>query len=127
MDGNPSMPDRARKNVKRTVVTIRVATSGAMPPAGTPVIVEAQDTSLADAPARVVARARGVVSTSNDHVVATVSLSLEEPPNDYTIWVHIDVDRDGRISVGDFITMESFPLSGAVGRELTVRVRRVAS
>lgn len=90
-------------------------------------IVEAQDTSLADAPARVVARARGVVRRSDDHVVATVSLSVEAPPNDCTVWVHIDVDRDGRISVGDFITMESFPLSGAVRRELTVRVRRVSS
>jgi len=109
------------------VVTINVAAPHEMPPAGAPVIVEAQDTSLADAPARVVARARAVVRRPEDGVVATVALSLEASREDWTIWVHIDVDDDGRISVGDFITMESFPLSAAVGGQLTVRVRRVAS
>lgn len=88
-------------------------------------IVEAHDTSLADAPSRVVARGRGVVRATKD-VLASVSLALDALPSDCTIWAHIDVDGDGRISVGDFITMESFPLRAAVD-EITIRVRRVAS
>jgi hypothetical protein len=29
----------------------------------------------------------------------------------YTIWVHVDVDADGQVSIGDYITMESFPVT----------------
>ena len=43
----------------------------------------------------------------------------------YTLRAHVDMDRDGQISVGDFITMEDFPVSaGTIGYH-RVRVRRV--
>ena len=43
----------------------------------------------------------------------------------YAIWAHVDMDRDGQISVGDFITMENFPVSGGANAYHRVRVRRV--
>ena len=42
------------------------------------------------------------------------------------IRVHIDVDRDGRVSRGDYITMESYPvLTWGHPDRVTVRVREV--
>lgn len=50
-------------------------------------------------------------------------------PNDranYTVRVHVDVDRDGNVSRGDFITMESYPvLTRGHPERVTVRVREV--
>jgi len=44
-----------------------------------------------------------------------IPFQLEGNINDlkayYNIRVHVDVDRDGKISVGDYITMESFPIN----------------
>jgi uncharacterized lipoprotein YbaY len=43
----------------------------------------------------------------------------------YTLWAHVDMDRDGQVSVGDFITMEDFPVSADGAGFHRVRVRRV--
>jgi len=61
---------------------------------------------------------------------ASLAFSLPgEVPDDranYAVRVHIDVDRDGRVSRGDYITMESYPvLTQGHPERVTVRVREV--
>ena len=61
---------------------------------------------------------------------ASLAFSLHgEVPDDranYAVRVHIDVDRDGRVSRGDYITMESYPvLTQGHPERVTVRVREV--
>ena len=44
----------------------------------------------------------------------------------YAVRVHVDVDGDGLVSRGDYITMESFPvLTHGYPNRVTVRVREV--
>lgn len=57
-------------------------------------------------------------------VLASVALELEEGPGQRTVWAHLDIDGDGRVSPGDLITMESFPVTPGATR-MVVRVRRV--
>jgi hypothetical protein len=98
------------------------------PPVGTYLRVEARDVSLADAPAlvldgvdaRVEAAVPGVAC-----VIAHATLALERVPETGTVWVHCDVDGDGRVSVGDFITMQSYPFPPGGSGAITVRLRRV--
>jgi len=42
-----------------------------------------------------------------------------------TIWAHVDVDRDGRVSTGDFITVQSYPVTDRGQHELTIRLKQV--
>ena len=61
---------------------------------------------------------------------ASLAFSLHgEVPDDranYAVRVHIDVDRDGRVSRGDYITMESYPvLTQGHPERVIVRVREV--
>jgi hypothetical protein len=74
-----------------------------------------------------VAESSGAVeSTRGDSLGA---LQLEVPadaPSELTVFAHIDVDGDGAISAGDFITTESFPLVASDAQTpLRVRVRKV--
>ena len=84
------------------------------PPAGTPVHVEVRDTSLADAPAITLGRADGEVR-GRDGWLETLELEVDEAPPGTTVWVHVDADRDGRVSSGDFLTTASYevPPGGA--------------
>jgi hypothetical protein len=98
------------------------------PPVGTSLRVEARDVYLADAPAllldavdmRVEAATPGMAC-----VIARATLGLERVPEMGTVWVHCDVDGDGRVSIGDFITMQSYPIPPGGSGSITVRVRRV--
>ena len=83
---------------------------GAPPPPGTPVHVELRDTSLADAPAVVVAAADAVVQPGGGPQLATVELAAGRPASGLTVWAHADVDASGDVSVGDFVTTQSHPL-----------------
>lgn len=82
------------------------------------VYVQLLDVSLADAPSKVVA----------EEVIHDVSFDLDSPSaipfsvrapgldrrGMYTVMVHVDVSGSGDITRGDYITMESFPVSPAV-------------
>ncbi len=98
---------------------------GERPPAGVPVRIEARDISLADAEPDAVGQAQGEVVAGNGSRLASIPITVVRHPATGTIWVHVDCDRNGRVSKGDLITMESFPIPIDEGVEVTVRVRRV--
>ena len=93
-------------------------------PAGKPLHVEIRDTSQADAAAVLVKSQTTTVPATGAPV--TLSIELQRVPDGGTIWAHVDVDGDRRVSKGDFITMESYPVqtSGSEQR-MTVRIKRV--
>jgi hypothetical protein len=94
------------------------------PPAGAPVRVEARDTTYLDQAAPVLAEAAGVVERSGSRL-CTVELQLAPIPGDCSIWAHVDVDGDGRVSPGDFVTTASYPVVDGDETRLQVIVRRV--
>ncbi len=70
----------------------------------------------------------GVSYDPTDRASLAFSLHGEVPDDraNYAIRVHIDVDRDDRVSRGDYVTMESFPvLTRGHPDRVTVRVREV--
>jgi uncharacterized lipoprotein YbaY len=112
--------------IEEVVVTVEISAEGGQRPApGTPLRVELRDVSLADAPSEVIARAEGSVRGSLGRWLETIELSVPELPESSTIWVHVDVDRDGKVSPGDFITTAAYPVSPGEEARVTVSVRRV--
>lgn len=107
------------------VVVVEIVTEGHERPAkGAPVRVEIRDVGLADAAAVTVGKARGVVAQHPEQL-ASVKVRVPALPRHTTVWVHVDVDRDGRVSTGDFITMQSFPVPPGPTPHVRVSVRRV--
>jgi hypothetical protein len=114
----------------RIVVEVVVDAAGgaAQPPAGAAVHVEVRDTTYQDVAAVTVAAADGVVAAEpglGGPPLATLELDLEMLPIVATIWAHVDVDGDGRVSLGDFVTMASYPAPAVDGGRATVAVRKV--
>jgi len=91
--------------------------SGERPPAGTPVHVELRDTSLADAPARVLASAEAFVGEAGGGHLLTVELPEADadamPSSGWTVWAHADVSETGDVTKGDYITMQSHAVPSA--------------
>jgi uncharacterized lipoprotein YbaY len=102
-----------------------VDSSGEPLPAGSPLTVEVRNTSLADAPAIMLHRLRTVVPPATRTTALPVRLELASVPDGTTVWVHVDTDGDGRVSEGDLITVESYPVRSAPTQTLTVRVKKV--
>jgi uncharacterized lipoprotein YbaY len=94
------------------------------PPAGASVHVELRDTSYADAPAVTLASASGEATEAGEPL-ASVALEVDEVPDGTTVWAHVDVDGDGRVSPGDYITMASWPVPPSGEMRVAVSVRRV--
>ena len=92
-----------------------LAAGGHEPPAGAPVLVQILDTQIQDAPATVLAEARSSWGSG------PVELDFA-PAGSPTVFAHVDVDRDGQIGDGDFITMESYPCTEPV---MKVEVRGI--
>jgi hypothetical protein len=102
-------------------LTVEIVAAGVdQPRAGAPVIVEIRDAAYQDASSTTVAGTR-TTSTGGD-VVARATLSCEARRG-AIVWVHVDVDGDGRVSTGDYITMQSYPVRE--GGAMRVEVRRV--
>jgi uncharacterized lipoprotein YbaY len=105
-------------------MTLHLTLESAEPlPRGKPLRIEIRDTSLADAPAVLVQRVDCTVEKTATSIPMT--LAVERLPSGSTLWVHVDVDEDGRVSEGDFITMESYPLDAQAEGATTIRLRRV--
>jgi uncharacterized lipoprotein YbaY len=92
--------------------------------------VRLEDVSRADAPSHVVAEQ--VIRQVNYRPGQAGRLAFElrvNNPNErarYTVSAHLDVDGDGQVSRGDYITMESYPvLTQGYPRRLSVRLRKV--
>lgn len=80
------------------------------PPPGAPLVVQVCDTTYADAPSQVVAETRGGVREGEDPVLESVEVPFAAAgAGDYTVRVHVDVDGDGAVSPGDFVTTASYP------------------
>ena len=77
-------------------------------------LVQVRDTALADTEAPLVGAATAEVVGSRSSWLVTVELELDEeaiaPSSRLTVFAHADVDRDGKMSSGDFLTTQSFPL-----------------
>ena len=108
------------------VIIVEVSTeSSQRPPVGAPLRVEARDTTLADAPAETVSTAESVVRGQRGSWLDTLELDVPRLPGQCTIWAHVDVDRDGRVSRGDFVTTVSYPVPPGGDARVAVRVRQV--
>jgi hypothetical protein len=115
----------------RLAVTV-VLEGGEPPPPGATVRVEVRDVAYADAPATVLgAGVTQVAETSADTsaearpVLGTVTCEVERAPEMGVVWCHVDVDGDGRVSSGDYITTQSWPVPPGGAGEMTVTVRRI--
>jgi uncharacterized lipoprotein YbaY len=103
-------------------VTIVRADGQPLPP-GSPVRVEIRDTSLADAPAVMLKRKAARVPKTGS---MSVAIDLTTVPDGTTVWVHVDVDRDGRVSRGDFVSVQSYPITDASTAKPIVEVKQVS-
>ena len=105
-------------------VIVEVTTEGAeQPPAGSRVIVQLLDTTYADAPAAVLVEDVGMTVASDSPVIHTAVVEPIEVGGAATVRVHVDVDGDGEVSRGDFVTTQSYPLAGS--EPMSVAVERV--
>ena len=97
------------------------------PPPGARLRVEVRDTTYADTLAPLVAETSGEVESDRSPRLGTVQLEVrDDAPSELTIFAHVDVDGDGAISAGDFITTQAYPLVQAdAGTPIAVSVRRV--
>jgi uncharacterized lipoprotein YbaY len=94
------------------------------------VYVRLEDVSRADGPADVVAeQVIPNVSYQEAHAVGlrfSLPGELLDERASYAVRVHVDVNRDGRVNRGDYLSMESYPvLTHGYPDRVTVRVREV--
>lgn len=92
--------------------------------------VRLEDVSRADAAARVVAEQviRDVSHKPGADEVVAFGLDGEWPDDrcDYVVRVHVDLNGDGQVKRGDYVSVESHPvLTRGHPREVAVRVHRV--
>lgn len=92
-------------------------------------VVRLEDTSLADAPAKLVAQnvLRGISWLGNPAQVQPFSLSIPDSlaaSSRYELRIHLDRAHSGEISRGDFITTQSHTVNvNDPGAELDVPLR----
>src|SRR6266498_3875269 len=93
------------------------------PPASAPLVIQVLDTTYADAPAQVVAHTSAHVASEGE-TLQTVEIAFTPTGTaDYHVRAHVDVDGDGAVSLGDFVTTAAYP---ATGRDpVRVAVRKV--
>jgi len=92
-------------------VDVRVdPATGERPPPGTTVHVQLRDTSLADAPAQVLAESEAIVGEGAGPVLASVELPDPPAADRVTVWAHADVAGNRKVSIGDYVTTQSHPV-----------------
>jgi uncharacterized lipoprotein YbaY len=108
----------------RLTVTI-TSSSGEPLPTGSRVTVQLLDTSYEDAPAVTLQQVSADVSSRGQTDRLPVSLELNAARAGLTLRVHVDVDRDGRVSVGDYVSTQSYPLPVPAPRTMDIKVSKV--
>src|SRR5438045_3746378 len=106
--------------MSRFTVVVRSQGPEALP-LGAPVIVEIRDVLYEDEPATVAARAAGAVTgpwPGDPTGIARIEVELQTPPEAGIVFVHVDLDGDGRLSIGDLVTMQSYPVPREVPPEI---------
>jgi uncharacterized lipoprotein YbaY len=89
-----------------------------------------EEASRADAPSHVVAEQTIRHVAYQPGQPGRLAFDLHGPAADehirYVVRAHLDVDSDGEVSRGDYISMESYPvLTFGYPRHVTVRLRKV--
>jgi uncharacterized lipoprotein YbaY len=95
--------------------------------AGATVYVRLEDISQADAASTVVAEQvlRDISDTDLPLQFSLTGELFDEQAN-YIVTVHVDVDDNGALNTGDFITMESYPvLTHGAPKQISVQVRPI--
>ena len=91
-------------------------------------IVKVQDTRESDAPARILARRikTGIAYDATQAKVVHFSITMSDSvkASGGTVSVLLDLDGDGQITRGDYINMESYPITASLAK-LRIRVQRV--
>jgi hypothetical protein len=102
------------------------------PPVGSPVHLEVRDTSLADVESPLVTESMAEVGTTQSRWLQNVELEIPESElsskRHLTVFVHVDVDQDGVLSAGDYITTRSYEIPYGVAADetrLQVTVKRI--
>jgi uncharacterized lipoprotein YbaY len=95
-------------------------------PASAKAYVRLLNTSLADAASAAVAeQVIDHISTGEKAAFILEPNSIDERDS-YTVSVLVDLDGDGKVSKGDYISMQSYPvLTYGYPNELTVEVKKV--
>ena len=95
------------------------------PNIGAPVRVEVRDVTLQDVASTTLAR-RDTAVSSTVGPVATVELEVgPHRGGDRTVWAHVDADGSGRVSKGDYVTTQSYPVPANGEGKVVVEVRQV--
>jgi len=95
---------------------------------GVPIYVRLLETSYADAPAQVIAsqQLHAVSVEGGSSHPFRLALVRVDPKGHYTVDAHVDMDLDGHIGRGDYISMVSHPvLTFGWPDRIAVEVRRV--
>ena len=108
---------------------IRFAGKPQLPP-GVRATVQLRETSMADAPSRLVAEQVLKDITSKAHAGEPIPFEISGDPPDqrqsYSIEVLVDADSDGRPGRGDFINVQSYPvLTFGNPNTVTVEVKEI--
>jgi putative lipoprotein len=98
---------------------------------GATVHARIEDVSRADAPAGVAAesvlREVGAGGKAPGWLAFTIEAPFLEPRARYVVRVHVDVDVDGQVGVGDYVSTASHPVSvGGGATNLLIPVKRVS-
>ena len=94
------------------------------------VYVRLEDVSRLDAASRLISEAVlhdvSLPGGDKDRLKFDLYGEVPDAKADYNVRVHVDVDGDGQVSRGDYITMESYPvLTWGQPSYVAVRVREV--
>jgi len=109
-------------------VTGEIVFSGEAPERASAVYIRVEDVSYSDAPAKVFAEEvlRDVRISGREPLSFSLPVGDPSPTDEYSVSVHVDVDGDGKISPGDFISVQSYPvLTYGRSNQVTISVRRV--
>lgn len=97
---------------------------------GATLFVSLHDTSYADAPAETVTSlVQADVSYdahARNHLPFVLRGQIHDETATYTVSVHLDLDGDGKVSRGDYINVQSYPvLTRGHPDFVTIRVKQV--
>lgn len=94
------------------------------------VYIYLEDVSMADAPSRVISEQViadvDLVATQDPAIEFVLYGKIHDYNASYAIRVHADIDRDGKLSKGDFINMESYHvLTHGYPKNILIHVRQI--
>ena len=123
------MTSPAARYDELVILLVDVVVDGAdRPPSGTPVHIQVRDTSLADVEAPLVVERTAEVTGESSSRLGCAELNIPDAALDarrrLNVFAHVDLDANGELTPGDFITTRSYPVphdsTGEVHLELIV-------